>query len=127
MDSAGYRTNGTKRFYPGGRRKGCFHTVGSLASPPPAKLEAGSSTTIYGASPSLTICEGFATGASIHEATGRTVIVAGDTGNLLSVAKALRGKYPSRELIFATDNDTRVDSSSKVISKESTKITNKKI
>ena len=38
----------------------------------------------------LVICEGFATGASIHEATGHAVAVAFNAGNLQAVAVALR-------------------------------------
>jgi putative DNA primase/helicase len=53
----------------------------------------------------LVICEGFATGASIREATGLPVVVAFNAGNLLPVAEALRVKYPDARFIFAADND----------------------
>ena len=42
----------------------------------------------------LCIAEGFATGASIHEATGLPVAVAFNAGNLEPVAKALRKQVP---------------------------------
>lgn len=53
----------------------------------------------------LFICEGYATGASIHEATGHAVAVAFDSGNLKPVAEALRRKYPETKLIICADND----------------------
>lgn len=53
----------------------------------------------------LIICEGFATGASVYEATGIPVIVAFNTGNLKSVGKRIREKYPEAKIIFAADND----------------------
>jgi phage/plasmid primase-like uncharacterized protein len=51
------------------------------------------------------ICEGYATGASIHEATDGTVIVAFFTGNLKQVAQNIKTKYPNREIIVCADND----------------------
>lgn len=51
------------------------------------------------------ICEGWATGASIHEATGCAVVVAFNAGNLVAVAKTMRDKYQDSEIIIAADND----------------------
>lgn len=51
------------------------------------------------------MCEGFATGASIHECTGHAVAVAFNAGNLSTVAMALRIKYPSFKIIIAADDD----------------------
>jgi putative DNA primase/helicase len=76
----------------GGRRKGLFHLIGQ-------PQEAGP----------LVICEGYATGASIHEATGYPVAVAFDAGNLQPAALALRTKYPSAALILAADDDWRTE------------------
>lgn len=81
-----------KRFLKGGRKRGCYHPIGNKGTG------------------DLGICEGFATGASIHEATGDDVIVAFDAGNLLPVARAMRDKYPDRKFIFWADDDRdRVD------------------
>lgn len=55
----------------------------------------------------LCIAEGFATGASIHEATGHAVAVAFDCGNLLPVAKAMRDKFPDTRLVLCADNDVK--------------------
>lgn len=55
--------------------------------------------------PVIIICEGYATGASLHEATGHAVIVAFDAPNLLPVAKVWRGRFPDATIIMAADND----------------------
>ena len=78
--------DGDKRFHPGGRVKGCYHAIGK-----PADL--------------LIACEGYATGASIHESTGHAVAVAFNAGNLEPVAVALRAKYPDLKIIVAADDD----------------------
>jgi putative DNA primase/helicase len=53
----------------------------------------------------LIVCEGFATGASIHECTDHAVAVAFNAGNLEAVAVALRSKYPALKIIIAADDD----------------------
>lgn len=53
----------------------------------------------------IVLCEGFATGAAIREATELPVVVAFDAGNLKPVAKALRDKYPQARIVIAADND----------------------
>ena len=69
-------SDGDKRFHPGGRVKGCYHSIGK-----PEGV--------------LVICEGYATGASIYECTGHAVAVAFNAGNLETVALALHAKYPA--------------------------------
>jgi len=78
--------DGGKRFLSGGRTAGHYHIIGN-----PGDL-------IY-------VAEGFATGASIHEATGQAVAVAFNAGNLEAVAGAMRGKFPEARIIIAADND----------------------
>lgn len=54
----------------------------------------------------IVVCEGFATGASIHEATGLPVAVAFDAGNLQPVAEALAKMHRNRlKMLFAADDD----------------------
>ncbi|MGE4194627.1 MAG: toprim domain-containing protein [Pseudodesulfovibrio sp.] len=53
----------------------------------------------------LYIAEGFATAATIHEATGGTVLAAFNAGNLLHVAKLARGRYPKRVIVICADDD----------------------
>lgn len=79
---------GEKRFLRGARKRGLYHAIG------PAVASV------------LCIAEGYATAASIFEATGYPVAVAFDCGNLLPVAKALREKYPHARFLICADNDT---------------------
>jgi putative DNA primase/helicase len=51
------------------------------------------------------IAEGYATGASIHQATGLPTVIAFTAGNLSLVATAMRGKYPSAKILIAADDD----------------------
>jgi putative DNA primase/helicase len=83
--------NGDKYFTEGGQVLGCFHLLGDEFKSP------------------VFICEGFATGASIHKITNRPVIVAFNTSNLKPVAEELRETYPDLDLIFAADNDRNTD------------------
>ena len=78
--------DGTKMFMSGGRVKGCYFGIGK-----PKGV--------------LIVCEGFATGASIHECTGHAVAVAFNAGNLEAVALALVSKYPALKMIIAADDD----------------------
>ena len=81
-------TQGDKRFLPGGRVRGGHFTMGE-----PRNI--------------LHIVEGFATGASIHAATGEAVAVAFNAGNLMPVAQALREKFPELKLVLCSDDDHR--------------------
>jgi putative DNA primase/helicase len=82
--------DGSKRFMPDGRTKGCYHAIGKPSG-------------------RLVICEGYATGATIHEDSGHAVAVAFTSGNLLPVAKALRAKYPCLTLVLAADDDWKTE------------------
>lgn len=53
----------------------------------------------------IVLCEGYATGASLHMATGKPVAIAFDSGNLLPVAEAIRAKYPNAAITICADND----------------------
>lgn len=57
-----------------------------------------------GAGPAI-ICEGFATGASLHEATGRPVVVTFNAGNLVKVAERLVPAFPAVRWQVAGDDD----------------------
>lgn len=78
--------DGSKRFLRDGRVHGGYFPIKGTDGP-------------------LYICEGYATGATIHEATGGTVLCALNAGNLEPVARMARRKYPSREIVIAADND----------------------
>lgn len=53
----------------------------------------------------ICICEGYATGASIHEATGHSVIVGLDAGNITVIAPKIRDIYKLNKIIICADND----------------------
>lgn len=65
----------------------------------------GSFAHIPGETDRIIIGEGYATMATIREATGATCIVAWDCGNLTNVAKAWRERMPDATIIIAGDND----------------------
>ena len=81
--------SGEKLFMAGGTKKGSFYEITSKESPKDL----------------LILCEGFATGASLFEATGICTIVCFDAGNLLTAAELIRAKYPYFKLIIAADDD----------------------
>jgi putative DNA primase/helicase len=80
--------DGTKMFMGGGRTKGCYFAIGSAID-------------------SITVCEGFATGASIHASTSQAIAVAFNAGNLEAVAVALRTTNPNIKITIAADDDHR--------------------
>jgi len=82
---------GTKKFLTGTPKKGAFHWLGLVPGPSDACH--------------VVIVEGYATGASVHMATGLPVAVAFDAGNLAPVAKALRAVLPKALLCIAGDTD----------------------
>jgi putative DNA primase/helicase len=53
----------------------------------------------------IVVTEGYATGGSIHLATGYSVAVAWDAGNLPTVAMILRKLHPRATIIVAAEND----------------------
>lgn len=84
--------DGTKRFVKGTPKAGAYTTIGK----PDRKGW-------------IVICEGWATGVSIHMATGHCVVVAFDKGNLLAVATKIRAALPEATLILAADDDFRTE------------------
>lgn len=78
--------DGRKFFLPDQRAAACFYVIGE----PQAELY---------------ICEGFATGASVHAATGHAVFCAFSSSNLQRVAVAVKKRYPAATITIAGDND----------------------
>ena len=79
--------DGEKRFLTGGKKSGCFLVI------------PGSHKCVF-------VVEGFATGATVAEATDCEVVVACDSGNLEKIAPQLRKIYGDAATIcFAADND----------------------
>jgi putative DNA primase/helicase len=76
-----------KQFWPTGvAKKSHFHLIGS-----PTNL--------------ILLSEGYATAASLHEATGSASAIAFDAGNLPSVAKALKNRYKKANILICSDDD----------------------
>lgn len=82
--------DGTKRFLKGGRKKGCSFLIG----------DAGTGT--------LCVAEGYATAATIHQATGFACAVAFDCQNLAPVASSLKAAWPAREILVCGDDDLSI-------------------
>ena len=80
--------DGSKRFLKGGKMRGSFCSIGEIDN-----------------AAVIVICEGYATGASVHQATNLPVAVAFNAGNLQPVAEAMRSKYPDAVLLLAADDD----------------------
>jgi len=83
--------DGQKRFTKGLAKKGHFAVIGTHTLPEKV-------TTLH-------VCEGVATAASIHLATGEPVFSALDAFNLLPVGRALKRHYPKTPIIIWADND----------------------
>lgn len=80
-----------KDYLKDGAKRGLFHAIGKPQQ--------------FDGRPVFIICEGYATGATIHEETDHLVLVAFDTSNLLPVAEAIRESKPDAIIIVAADND----------------------
>ena len=62
-----------------------------------------------GSGHTVAVCEGLATGISIFEATGWTVLTAGDTTQLVAVARMARRMMPGTRIIICADDDRRTE------------------
>jgi putative DNA primase/helicase len=82
------KPDGSKRFLFGGMVKGCHSPLGIITAGQP-----------------LYICEGWATGATIHAETGAAVACAMNAGNLLPAGQRLQRQHPDAVLIVAGDDD----------------------
>lgn len=80
--------DGSKKFITGTAKTGAAHLIGELAD-----------------SPTVVLAEGYATAASVHQATGWPAFVCFDCGNLLPVARQVREAMPKIRIIVAADHD----------------------
>jgi putative DNA primase/helicase len=85
------QADGGKRFKPG-RAGGLFSPIGDFNAPA-----------------TILICEGWATGATLHEEAGHPVLCAMNAGNLPPVAKAARSAWAGAELVICADNDRQTE------------------
>jgi predicted P-loop ATPase/phage/plasmid primase-like uncharacterized protein len=84
--------DGRKTFLTGGAIVGNCCSIGDFAEPE-----------------TILVCEGYATGISLHCASGLPVIVAFNAGNLKPVAASLRLRYPHAALVICADDDRWTD------------------
>lgn len=84
--------DGAKRFLRGGLVKGCYSLLGSITE----------GMLWY-------LCEGWATGATLHDETGAAVACAMNAGNLLEVGQHLQRQHPDAVLIVAGDDDRKTE------------------
>ena len=85
-------SDGDKEFLYGGRTKGCYCCLGKIQD-----------------AQAVCIVEGFATGATIREATSYPVVIAFYAGNLELVAKAVRQKSPELPIVICADDDAHTE------------------
>lgn len=79
--------DGNKQYLKHGKKKGTFYKI-------------------QGDDKAVLLCEGVATGHSLFEATGYTVYVCFDSGNLIEVARAIRANGYEGQIIVCADNDS---------------------
>lgn len=79
--------DGTKMYLKDGKKRGLMHVIEGDPKGP------------------MIVTEGYSTGQSLHMASGLTVVVALDSGNLAPVAEAIHKKHPDRPLVIAADDD----------------------
>lgn len=84
--------DGQKRFLYGGRVKGCYSALGVITPGKP-----------------IFLCEGWATGATLHAETGNPVACAMNAGNLLEAGRHLQRRHPEAVLIVAGDDDRQTE------------------
>lgn len=83
--------DGGKRFLAGGQVQGAYAFIGKAEDVEKV---------------GVVMAEGYATAASIYEATGKPVIIAFDAGNMVAVAERLAQKLPQNvSVVIAVDND----------------------
>ncbi len=85
------KETGEKPYEKDARKEGCFHVIGGEDA--------------FQATQEILITEGYATGASVHMALEKPVVVAFDSGNLQAVAETLRNAYPDKSIVILGDDD----------------------
>ncbi|MDK4688271.1 LPD7 domain-containing protein [Kingella negevensis] len=84
--------DGNKSFLSGGQKQGAYTVIGDFRQHQNGVI----------------LAEGYATAASVHQATGKPVIVAFDAGNLKAVSEKLVNVLPENvPVYFAADNDPK--------------------
>lgn len=91
-----YLGNRNKDYLSGGAKRGLFHTLGTKPL-------------AHNGVPVFALCEGYATGATIHEDTGHLTLTCFDAGNLPVVAQAIHERMVAMGkpviILLCADND----------------------
>jgi putative DNA primase/helicase len=87
--------NGDKRFLKGSCLKGCHYWVAH-----PEENRDGNT---------IVICEGWATGETVFQATKHAVLIAFCAWNLKAAARWAKNRYPGYEIVIAADDDWKTD------------------
>lgn len=95
------KADGTKNFKGGARSAGTYLKIG---------FENNYTDLIV-------ICEGYATGASIHEATGLPVVVCFSSGNIKNVLPLVRKHFEHAYIVVAADDDWQKNKAGEAASK----------
>ena len=82
--------DGHKPYLAGGRINFCFHMIGQVADMKQI----------------ICFVEGYATGASVFEATGLTTVVTFQSSNVDKVATEIRKLYPHAQFVYCADDDS---------------------
>ncbi len=85
---------GKKLFLKHGRKSGCCSVLGDPLADSPDPL---------------VFAEGYATAASVHEATGWPVVITFDCSGLRPVVQRFRDLLPGRQFLIAADDDAQTD------------------
>ena len=106
--------DGQKRFVAGAKKQGLFHLIGGEVTKSFREVKSSDQTTQATTNaptcpPLVLIAEGYATAATLYEATGHPVAVAFDAGNLTPVAQELRGMWPQSQIVVCGDDDAHPD------------------
>lgn len=79
-------------YLPGGQKQQSFFRIGDPKTAADGRIV-------------IILCEGWATGQTVHMATGHCVLVAFDRSNMEPVARIARDRWPESAIILAADND----------------------
>ena len=90
-------SDGRKSFAKGAQKKGACHVIDPQLQLSQANYKG-----------EILMAEGYATGASLHMATGKPVVVAFDAGNILEVARNIKSNFAEAQLVICADNDNDI-------------------
>lgn len=81
--------SGSKFYHTSGVAKGSHWSVG-----------------VFDATDVIYFAEGFATAATIHQATGKPCVIAYSASNLIPVTEMMRAAYPTTKMVIVADHDS---------------------